>query len=157
LDSTQALVEQIGTTEAQYHLPLILSARAEWHLAQGNLEQGNLEQGNFEQANTLAEQSVELAIEQEKQVDRAICQRVWAQVLMARGNFRQAEELLEASLPLLEGRHKYEAAKIRGLLGQCVLAEGETVRGNELIETARLAFTTCGAKFDLAEMSALQN
>jgi tetratricopeptide (TPR) repeat protein len=143
LEAAEKLVEMVDTPEAELHLPLLLSARAELTLATGNMEE----------AMTLAEASVDLAIEQEKQVDRAICQRVKSQVLMARGHYRQAEVLLEQSLPLLEGRHGYEAAKIKVLLGHCLLKSGDTVRGDEFIEEARSAFEVYGAKFDLAELA----
>jgi tetratricopeptide (TPR) repeat protein len=143
LNAAEELAAQTGSAEAQFHLPLILSARAEVKLATGSLAE----------ATTLADSSVALAVEQDKQVDRAICQRVKAQVLMARGDYRQAEELLEESLPLLEGRPDYEAAKIKALLGQSLLKTGDTTRGDELIAEARATFEAYDARFDLVELA----
>jgi tetratricopeptide (TPR) repeat protein len=143
LNAAEELVKNAGTEEAQLHMPLILSARAELQL----------ELGKIEEARNVAEAAVALAIEQEKQVDRAICQRVLAQVLIALSDARQAVELLEQSLPLLEGRHEYEAAKIKVLLGQCLLNIGDPARGGDLVEEARVTFERCGATFDLAELA----
>jgi tetratricopeptide (TPR) repeat protein len=147
LDAAETLVEQLGTTDAQYHLPLILSARAEVQFGQSRLEQ----------ALTLAESSVTLAIEQEKQVDRAACQRVLAQVLAARGDLEQARVLLEESLLLLEGRYEYEAARIKALLGHCLVKMGDSARGVALLEEARHTFEKCGATLDLAEVAQQQS
>jgi ATP/maltotriose-dependent transcriptional regulator MalT len=142
LHGAEALVAQTGTAEAQFHLPLILSVQSELALATGNTEQAMI----------FAGQSVDLAIEQEKQVDRAICQRVKGQVLVACGEYEQAEALLEQSLPLLEGRHPYESAKIKALLAHCYLKNGEPARAAELMQEARSIFESCGARFDLAEL-----
>ncbi len=143
LDDAEALVATIGTVDAQFHLPLIFSACAELRFAQARREE----------AITLAQCSVDMAVEQEKQVDRAICQRVLAQMLMDQGDLRAAHALLEESLPLLDGRQTYEAAKIKALLGQCLVQMGDIARGDTLIEEARLTFQTCGARFDLAEFN----
>ncbi len=143
LNVSEELVAKSGTGEAQFYLPLILSARAELELALSKIED----------ALSLAKRSVEMAIEQEKQVDRAICQRVMAQVLMTRGDVAQAQELLEQSLPLLGERQEIEAAKIKALLGQCALKSGDANRGGELIEEARTTFETYGAEFELAQLA----
>ena len=150
LDAAEELVEETDTADAKYHLPLILSARAELKLAISQIDE----------AMSLAERSVNLAIEQEKQVDRAICQRVMAQVLMARDQYQQAADLLEESLPLLDGRQEIEAAKIKALLGQCTLKRGDVSRddlrrGDELIKEAQSTFERYEAKFELAQLAQL--
>jgi tetratricopeptide (TPR) repeat protein len=147
LDAAEELVERVGSADAHFHLPLILSARAEMYFTQGQLGEALL----------LAEESVTMAIEQEKQVDRAVCQRVLAQVLAAQGDGRRAIELLEESLSLLAGRHGYEAAKIKVLLAHCLSESGDPARGEALISDARQSFEKYGAKFDLAEVTPLQN
>jgi tetratricopeptide (TPR) repeat protein len=141
--AAEELVETTGTTEAKFHLPLILSARAELQLALGKTEE----------ALALANASVTMAIEQEKQVDRAICQRVLAHVLVARGAFHEAADLLAQSLALLEGRHEYEAAKIKATMAECMLRMGDRAHADQLVEEARLAFELHGARFDLAELA----
>lgn len=146
LDDAENIVSEIGTEIAKYHLPLILSARAEAYF-------GN---GRNAEALSLARESVRMAIEQEKQVDRATCQRVLAQILSAQGDDREAVELLVQSLPLLDGKHDYEAARINLLLGQCLRRLGDAARADELIEAARVKFETYGAKFDLAQVLSLQ-
>lgn len=142
LDAAEELVEKTGSAEARFHLPLILSARAELRLLTGHNDE----------ALTFAENSVTLAVEQNKRVDLAICRRVKGQVLMAQGDYQEAETLLEQSLPLLEGRHRFEAAKIKALLGQALTQTGDRVRGDELIADAKTIFTTVDAKFELADL-----
>ena len=143
LDAAEELVERVGSAGARFHLPLILSARAELRLLMGHIEE----------AMTLAEKSVALAVEQDKHVDLAICQRVKGQVLMARGEYQQAATLLEQSLPPLEGRHRFEAAKTKVLLGQSLRKLGDPVRCDELIAEARAIFTAIDAKFELADLA----
>ncbi|MFN2201982.1 MAG: phosphotransferase [Caldilineaceae bacterium] len=142
LDAAEGLVERSESANARFHLPLILSARAELRLLTGNVDE----------ASTLADQSIAMSIEQEKQVDLAICQRVKAQVLMASGDYREAAALLEQSLPLLQDRQRFEATKTKALLGLCLRSIGESVRGEELIAEAKTVFTSIGAAFDLADL-----
>jgi tetratricopeptide (TPR) repeat protein len=143
LDAAQALVERSGSSEAQFHLPLILSARAELRLRTGLVEE----------AMTLADEAVALAVAQEKQVDLAICRRVQGQVLLARGDYEQARTVLAESLPLLEERHRFEAAKIKAVLGQALRHTGDPDRGDALIAEARAVFTAVGAAFELADLA----
>jgi tetratricopeptide (TPR) repeat protein len=142
LDEAEELVRRSQSADARFHLPLILSARSELKRRMGDLDE----------ALTLADQSVAMAIEQEKQVDLAICQRVKAQALMARGDFRQAATVLEQSLPLLQDRQRFEATRTKALLGLCLRASGDTARGEELIAEAKSVFTSIGAAYDLADL-----
>ena len=143
LNAAEELVARSGYGEAAFHLPLILSARAELRLITGH----------GEQAMSIAGEAVALAIAQEKQVDLAICRRVMAQVLLARGDYRQAATVLAESLPLLDDRHRFEAAKIKALLGQSLRKTGDTARGDALIVEARTVFTAVGAQFELADLA----
>lgn len=145
LNAAEELVESTASGEAQFHLPLILSARAELRLLTGHVEE----------ATAIAARSVALAIAQDKHVDLAVCQRVQGQVLMARGEYQQARTLLERSLPLLEDRHRFEAAKSQVVLGQALTKTGDAVRGAELIAQARATFTALDAKFELADLAHL--
>lgn len=142
LNAAEELVAETGTADAKFHLPLILSARAELKLGTNQIDE----------AMNSAKRSVDMAIEQEKQVDRAVCQRVMAQVLMVRGEYQQAAEVLEQSLPLLGGRQEFEAAKINALLGQCLLKSGDATRGAALIDAARVTFENYEAKFEVAQL-----
>lgn len=145
LNAAEELVGKTASGEAQFHLPLILSARAELRLLTGNIED----------AAAIAARSVALAIAQDKQVDLAVCQRIQGQVLMARGETMQARTLLEQSLPLLQGRHRYEAAKSQAVLGQTLCKTGDAGRGAALIAEARATFTALDAKFELADLAHL--
>ena len=143
LSAAEELVAKSASADAQFHLPLIFSARAELRLLTGRIDEALI----------AAEASVSLSIEQEKQVDLAICRRVKGQVLMARGDYAQAETLLAESLPLLADRHRFEAAKIKALWGQALRKIGDTAHGDALVAEARTVFTTVGAKFELDDLA----
>jgi tetratricopeptide (TPR) repeat protein len=143
LIAAEQLVESAGSADAQFHLPLILSTRAELRLQTGNIED----------AMTIAEKSIALAIEQDKHVDLAICRRIKGQILMVRGEYHQAQALLAQSLPPLSNKHRFETAKTKVLLGYSYRKTGDLVRGDELVEEARTIFTAVDAKFELADLA----
>ncbi len=139
LDAAEELVESAASPDAHFHLPLIISARAELRLLTGQIEE----------AMAFAEASIELAIEQNKRVDLAICRRVKAQVLIARGDYLQAAALLEECLPPLQDRHPFEAAKVKALLGRALCEAGDRARGDEFRAEARKVFAALNAQYEL--------
>lgn len=144
LDAAEELVEAAVSPDARFHLPLILSARAELRLLTGHVEA----------ASSLAQRSIALAIEQEKHADLATCRRVMGQILIARGDYDRAVALLEQCLPPLAARYPLEAAKVKALLAQALHKSGDPARGEILLAEAKTTFTTLHVKDELMDASA---
>jgi ATP/maltotriose-dependent transcriptional regulator MalT len=97
-----------------------------------------------------AEESVQLARDLKRPMDKGTALRVLGQARLANDQAQEALQAFEESLALLQGKDPYEAAHTQMEWGLALVSQGQVEQGASLLQQARATFAEQGAQRDLA-------